>query len=565
MDAVSVPPRLPSKVRQLLRLHRNGFPGAVRDELASTIGRSIRKGRVDVAARCALVLARHDVGRGRPEAGLAWASQVVSVTTETPLLVEAQLLTVDALTSLGRTGDAEALLTRLPDDLPERRIRLANLHAARGDLGAALEVHNAAWEAGGLQRIDVADGPLPLLHRLRRTRDEVVEGPLVTVLVPCFEAEGTIDIALRSLAEQTYRNLEIVVVDDASTDRSVEVVERWAEEDRRIRLLRQPERRGAYAARNLGLSRATGRWVRVHDADDWTHPDAIARQVVPLLAGEARWSATRSIRTTGELLCPPTQPGGHRRTHRLRDCYPSFLHPREALGVGWPDLPVNADMVALEVLAPRLGGRPHVVLPDVPLSFQLTGEGLTSRSGPGHLDGRRTPNGYRWLVEADLARTLSTDPDVPPADAVRLAALHDLPQEVRLDVLHAIPFHPVDTPERDRTLGRIVAGARDGSHGVTNLPDASARRPQRMDPAVLRALRDHAELGIVFAGQRVEVDTVVVHDPASLVRLPDWLPEVHARRVVVESGGRSEEHADDLRAAVARLAPGATFEMRGER
>ena len=561
----SVLPRLPAKARHLLRLHRNGFPSAVRDELASTIERAVRKGRVDVAARCALVLARHDVGRGRPAEGIEWAMQVASVATEGALLVEAQLLTVDALTSLGRTDDAEALLSRVPDDLPERRIRLANLHAVRGDLGAALDVHNAAWESVGLQPIDVTAGPLPLLHRLRRTRDEAVEGPLVTVLVPCFEAEGTIDIALRSLAEQTYRDLEIIVVDDASTDRSVEVVERWTEEDRRVRLLRQPERRGAYAARNLGLSRATGRWVRVHDADDWTHPDTIARQVAPLLAGEARWSATRSIRTTDDLLCPPTQPGGHRRTDRLRDCYPSFLHPREALVAGWPDLPVNADMVALEVLALRLGGRPHVVLPDVPLSFQLTGDGLTSRAGPGHLDGRRTPNGYRWLVEADLAQTLSAGPDVPPADAVRLPALRDLPQEVRLDVLHAIPFHPVDTPERDRTLVRIVAEARDGSHGVTNLPDAAARRPQRMDPAVLGVLRDHGELGIVFAGQRVEADTLIVHDPTSLERMPDWLPEIHARRVVVQDGGRFEEHADELRAAVARLAPGATFEMRGAR
>ncbi|MBV9863606.1 MAG: glycosyltransferase family 2 protein [Alphaproteobacteria bacterium] len=121
------------------------------------------------------------------------------------------------------------------------------------------------------------------------------DGPVVTVVVAAFDAEATIETALRSLQRQSWRSLDIVVVDDASTDRTAAITAALTARDSRIRLLRQPINRGAYAARNRGLAEAVGEYVTTHDADDEAHPLRIERQLAPLLADArlvgtvARW------------------------------------------------------------------------------------------------------------------------------------------------------------------------------------------------------------------------------------------------------------------------------------
>ncbi|GEL08353.1 glycosyltransferase [Salisediminibacterium halotolerans] len=109
------------------------------------------------------------------------------------------------------------------------------------------------------------------------------DGPLVTVLVPVYNAEKTIGTSLRSIVKQTWRNLEIIVIDDQSDDGTIEEVRAWMEADPRIRLKKLASNSGPYAARNTGLNEASGEFVTVQDADDWTHPEKIAYQVNHLL------------------------------------------------------------------------------------------------------------------------------------------------------------------------------------------------------------------------------------------------------------------------------------------
>lgn len=90
--------------------------------------------------------------------------------------------------------------------------------------------------------------------------------PVVSVVIPAYNAEKTIGNAIDSVLEQTMSDLEVIVVDDASTDGTVHVVE--AAGDPRVRLLRGPRNCGPAVARNLGVKRATGRWVTFLDADD---------------------------------------------------------------------------------------------------------------------------------------------------------------------------------------------------------------------------------------------------------------------------------------------------------
>ena len=98
----------------------------------------------------------------------------------------------------------------------------------------------------------------------------------VSVIIPVYNAEVWLEPCLRSVTRQTHTDLEILIVDDGSSDDSAAIVSSVL--DPRIRLLRQ-NNKGAASARNLGISEATGEFIQFLDADDLLEPDKIARQL----------------------------------------------------------------------------------------------------------------------------------------------------------------------------------------------------------------------------------------------------------------------------------------------
>ncbi|MDA3897645.1 MAG: glycosyltransferase [Desulfobacteraceae bacterium] len=107
--------------------------------------------------------------------------------------------------------------------------------------------------------------------------------PLVTVIMPVFNAEKTIATAIGSLLSQTWKHLEIIIVDDCSTDDTTRQIDEYIKKDSRISRIKAEVNAGAYVARNLGLQRATGEFVTCHDADDWSHPQKIGMHVQHLI------------------------------------------------------------------------------------------------------------------------------------------------------------------------------------------------------------------------------------------------------------------------------------------
>ncbi|MBR0670177.1 glycosyltransferase family 2 protein [Neoroseomonas soli] len=118
----------------------------------------------------------------------------------------------------------------------------------------------------------------------------------VAAIVPAFNAERTIDETLRSIRSQTHRDLEIVVVDDGSRDRTAEIVLAHAAADPRLRLVRQANG-GVAAARNRGIAESAAPYIAPIDADDLWEPTKIARQLALFREGGERvglvytWSA----------------------------------------------------------------------------------------------------------------------------------------------------------------------------------------------------------------------------------------------------------------------------------
>lgn len=95
---------------------------------------------------------------------------------------------------------------------------------------------------------------------------------MISIIVPIYNAADYLEQCIRSLVQQTESDLQIILVDDGSTDRSRPILETFARQDERIILLQQPHA-GQSAARNRGLQHATGEYIAFVDADDSLEPD----------------------------------------------------------------------------------------------------------------------------------------------------------------------------------------------------------------------------------------------------------------------------------------------------
>ena len=100
------------------------------------------------------------------------------------------------------------------------------------------------------------------------------DSPLISVIVPVYNVEKYLRKCLDSICGQTYHHLEILCINDGSTDGSAAILEEYAAKDTRIKVFTQPNA-GLSAARNTGLDHATGEWIAGVDSDDYLEPDAI--------------------------------------------------------------------------------------------------------------------------------------------------------------------------------------------------------------------------------------------------------------------------------------------------
>ena len=107
--------------------------------------------------------------------------------------------------------------------------------------------------------------------------------PLVTVIIPVYNGAEYLGQAIQSAQTQTYRNLEIIIVDDGSTDDSLEIANDYAAKDNRIQVIPQPNG-GVAKARNTAIAASLGEFIAPLDADDLWLPDKIARQMDCMLA-----------------------------------------------------------------------------------------------------------------------------------------------------------------------------------------------------------------------------------------------------------------------------------------
>ena len=98
-----------------------------------------------------------------------------------------------------------------------------------------------------------------------------MDNPLISVIVPVYKVEAYLDKCISSIVDQTYQNLEIILVDDGSPDNCPAICDAWAEKDNRIKVIHKPNG-GAGSARNAGLTEVHGSWFTFVDGDDFIAP-----------------------------------------------------------------------------------------------------------------------------------------------------------------------------------------------------------------------------------------------------------------------------------------------------
>ena len=107
----------------------------------------------------------------------------------------------------------------------------------------------------------------------------VLDDDKVTVILPAYNAVDGITIAIESILQQTWKNIELLIVDDCSSDETFTLAQSYAKKDERVKVFQTEKNSGPYVARNIGLQHATGKYITINDADDWSHEQKIETQV----------------------------------------------------------------------------------------------------------------------------------------------------------------------------------------------------------------------------------------------------------------------------------------------
>jgi hypothetical protein len=432
-----------------------------------------------------------------------------------------------------RAVDRLTALKRLPRD---GQVLLAEARQLAGATPPnALDTVNARLRRAGLPPVQSSDRAL---RGLTVIAPAPIDGPLVTVIVPAFESEATIASTLASLLNQSWRNLEIIVVDDASTDRTGDAVKRI--EDPRITLIRHDSNQGAYGARNRGLQVAAGEFVTVNDADDWAHPAKIATQVQHLLDhSDVTANTSDLVRVTDDLRrvrrgIPHGKFVGY--NHASLMVHTSTLR---SLG-GWDDVRVGADS-ELEARLVYLYGKDAVARlhSGVPLTLARSdASSLTGNPVTGLASSRTSTGARRLYTQAYTHWHRSLSADTPRLERTSDHQPFPAPALIRhrtksTDHFDVVILSDLALPGGTTASNLAEVAANEQAGWRTGL--VHNRNPKFRDigvnPKFFAACSDHTRL--LSAGERVSCDVLVIKYPPSAREIPDVFPEIDVQHEIV--------------------------------
>jgi len=191
---------------------------------------------------------------------------------------------------LQKEKGTQAATDFLRRDKKMRAMGVVDLFAAMdADSDKSWLSHTNRWGAANqIPQISLTADGGTRFSRMRFAKMPSVPSPdLVTVIIPCFNCQDVVAQSVESILGQTWTNLEIIAVNDASTDETGAVLDALASRDARLRVLHNAVNVGPYVSKNRALQQAQGQYVTGHDGDDISLPERIEKQVQSLHANQA--------------------------------------------------------------------------------------------------------------------------------------------------------------------------------------------------------------------------------------------------------------------------------------
>lgn len=370
--------------------------------------------------------------------------------------------------------------------------------------------------------------------------ESVSSRPMVSVIVPAYNSESTIGTALSSLLGQTWQNIEIIVVDDCSTDATAKVVKEYQDKDSRVKLISCKENNGPYVARNLALQQAKGVYVTCNDADDWSHAQKIERQVTHLENNEsAIANMSQQSRATDDLVFfRRGNPG-----YYIMPNVSSLMFRREPVlnSIGyWDSVRFGADSDYVKRIKHSFGDSSIVVLENSLLSFQhQSSTSLTASSKFGY------PGFFRG-IRKDYAESqnfyLSKGGDVyysfpmkerPFAVPSPLQLQSKTPQSNHYDVIIMSDFR-LDGGSTKSSLEEVKAQSAAGLRtGLVQAYQYDYYHPQKAVAESVRELIDGDKVNMLVYGEEVTCDVLIVRYPPVLQEVQGCLPSIKPRKIII--------------------------------
>ncbi|OLO42433.1 glycosyl transferase family A [Alkalihalophilus pseudofirmus] len=408
-------------------------------------------------------------------------------------------------------------------------------------INQALELYGIAKVSLDNAKSDIAYDCLTVEETPQCSTEVGEESPKVSVIIPAYNAEEGLKTSIQSMLDQTWSNLEVLVVDDCSTDRTVEVIEEYVKADSRVRLIRAETNSGAYVARNLALQVATGEYVTINDADDWSHPEKLETQVSHLIENSSVIANTsQQARATEDLkFYRRGKPGSY-----LFSNMSSLLFRRELVlkEIGyWDCVRFGADGEFKRRLKKVFGEKAVVDLETGPYSFQRqSSSSLTGNSAfgfHGYFMGARKEYFDSYNYHHKVADTLRYDfPQQPrtfPVPEPMWPNREEKPSGRRhFDVIIASEFRLLGGTNMSN-IEEIKAQKRMGLRtGLIQMSRYDFHSEKETNPKV-RELIDGDQVQMLVYGEKVSCDVLIIRHPPILQEWQQYIPEVEAENIKV--------------------------------
>ncbi|MGX9964191.1 glycosyltransferase [Roseomonas sp. F4] len=458
----------------------------------------------------------------------------------------ARALTIQSLCLylLGRSEEGRTILpaANLPDsEMLDIYLAHANHMTSEAERVATINKALALYDIPDITLAPENGGPAYDRLRMKAKIQEVSgpSAPLVSILIACYNAETTLPTALESLLVQSWRNFEAIVIDDASSDGTVRVAREFAARDPRVKVLEMPVNGGAYVARNHGLDISSGAFVTIHDADDWSHPTKLQRQVEWLIKNEDFVACTsQQARATNDLeFLRPTA------NSQLRNVNMSSLMTRtkflkEKCGY-WDTVRFGADTEMHKRLNVAAGREAVQHLESGPLSFQRISETSIVADEFFGMEGFFFGARHLYAEAAALKHKNSDQIKYQGKDQARpfLAPYPMRPHRVKgerrhFDVVIASEFRMAGGSTRSSIEEMHCQRAAGVSTGVLQMYRYDLETPRSIF-AVLGEDMALEDIDMVVYGEKISCDLLILRYPPILQETQRYIPDIAAKNIKV--------------------------------